>query len=197
MPQLKFFLEKQLINFNVPICPFHSTKFLKNSYGRSKVTRISHFGHKMAHLIWTNFFRQKPLLISSTYWPFSLCKTQKNFLQQIQSYENVPFLGSKWSICPKQIFFLEKIINVIFIYLLALFIVQNLKKILTADPELWRCVIFGPKMAHFPNWGFFAENMLISLVPILLFMPVYMPKMKLNLLFNQLTQKLLMEYLTI
>ena len=158
MPQLKFFLEKQLINFNVPICPFHSTKFLKNSYGRSKVTRISHFGHKMAHLIWTNFFRQKPLLISSTYWPFSLCKTQKNFLQQIQSYENVPFLGSKWSICPKQIFFLEKIINVIFIYLLALFIVQNLKKILTADPELWRCVIFGPKMAHLPNWGFFAAN---------------------------------------
>ena len=32
--------------------------------------------------------------------------------------------------------FLKKIINIIFIYLLAPFIVQNFKKILTADPEL-------------------------------------------------------------
>ena len=31
---------------------------------------------------------------------------------------------------------LEEIINIIFIYLLALFIMQNLKKILSADPEL-------------------------------------------------------------
>ena len=30
----------------------------------------------------------------------------KKFLQQIQSYEDAPFLGPKWSICPKQ-FFLE------------------------------------------------------------------------------------------
>ena len=26
----------------------------------------------------------------------------KKFLQQIQSYEDAPFLGPKWSICPKQ-----------------------------------------------------------------------------------------------
>ena len=31
----------------------------------------------------------------------------KKFLQQTQSYEDVPFLGPKWSICPKQKFFLE------------------------------------------------------------------------------------------
>ena len=52
----------------------------------------------------------------------------KKFLQQIQSYEDVPFLD------PKQIFF-WKIINIILIYLLTPFIVQNSKKIL-ADPEL-------------------------------------------------------------
>ena len=74
----------------------------------------------------------------------------KKFLQQIQSYEDAPFLGPKWSICPKQIFF-WKIINIILIYLLAPFIVQNFKKILPADPELWGCAIFGPKMAHFPK----------------------------------------------
>ena len=30
----------------------------------------------------------------------------------------------------------------------ASFILQNSKKILAADPELWGCAIFGPKMAH-------------------------------------------------
>ena len=47
--------------------------------------------------------------------------------------------------------FLEKIINIISIYLLAPFIVQNFKKILTADPELWWCTIFGP---IYPNENF-------------------------------------------
>ena len=31
----------------------------------------------------------------------------KKSSQQIHSYEDVPRLGPKWSICPKQIFFLE------------------------------------------------------------------------------------------
>ena len=48
----------------------------------------------------------------------------KKFLQWIQSYEDVPFLGSEWSICPKKLFF-EKIINITLIYLLAPFIVKN------------------------------------------------------------------------
>ena len=38
--------------------------------------------------------------------------------------------------------------NQIFMYLLAPFILQNFKKILRADPELWRCAIFKPKMVH-------------------------------------------------
>ena len=61
--------------------------------------------------------------------------------------QNGPFAPSK--------FFFWKIINIILIYLLAPFIVQNFKKILPADPELWGCAIFGPKMAHFPKWEFF------------------------------------------
>ena len=46
-------------------------------------------------------------------------------------------------------------IIIAFIYLLALFLVQNLKKILTADPELRGCAIFGPKMVHLPQFFFF------------------------------------------
>ena len=41
-------------------------------------------------------------------------------------------------------FFLVQIIIIItFIYLLTHFIVQNFKKILKADPEIWGCAIFG------------------------------------------------------
>ena len=48
-------------------------------------------------------------------------------------------------------FFFEEggIITIILIYLLAPFIVQNLKKILPVGPELWE--IYGPKMAYFPK----------------------------------------------
>ena len=54
---------------------------------------------------------------------------------------------------PNKIFFWN-ITSIILIYWLATFIVQNFKKILFANPELWGCTIFGPKMAHFP-WDFF------------------------------------------
>ena len=56
--------------------------------------------------------------------------------------------------------FFLKIINIILIYWLASFIVQNFKKILPADPELWGCAIFGPNVVHLPKW----ENLLMSLV---------------------------------
>ena len=107
-----------------------------------------------------NFFWYKPLLLlSSTYWPFSLCKILKKFLepiqscemchfwdqngpfvlkiffgtnhycyfhlpiglfhcaklkkkilQLIQSYEDAPFWGPKWSICPDQFIFFGKLL---------------------------------------------------------------------------------------
>ena len=48
-------------------------------------------------------------------------------------------------------------------YLLAPLILQNFQKILGADPELWGCAIFGPKMVHFPQF-FFLENYKIILI---------------------------------
>ena len=98
-----------------------------------------------------NFFLEKQLIkFSCTYWPLSFCKIFKKFLGPIQSYEDVSFSGPKWSNCHEQ-FFLVQTIIITFIYLLALFTVQNLKKILTANPELWGCVIFGPKIVHSPR----------------------------------------------
>ena len=112
------------------------------------------FGSKMAHLLWTIFFFSK----NHCYYfhvpicPFH-CAKFKKFLQRIQNYEDAPFLGPKWSICPKQNFFC-KIINIILIYLL------------TPYPELWGYTIFGPKMAYLAyfKWEFFSENVFMSLV---------------------------------
>ena len=47
-----------------------------------------------------------------------------------------------------QKFFSQKTTNKIFMYLLAIFILQNFKKILRADPELQGCANFGTKMGH-------------------------------------------------
>ena len=61
-------------------------------------------------------------------------------------------------------FFLVQTIIITFIYLLALFIVQNFKKNLTVDPELQGCTIFGPKMVHFPQTNFFWKIIIIILI---------------------------------
>ena len=46
-------------------------------------------------------------------------------------------------------------------YLLAPFILQIFKKILRADPELWRYAIFGPKMAHLSRTKIFLVQTII------------------------------------
>ena len=57
--------------------------------------------------------------------------------------QNGPFFLNK--------FFLVQTIIITFIYLLALFILQNFKKLVTADPELQECTIFESKMVHLPQ----------------------------------------------
>ena len=105
-----------------------------------------------------NFFWYKPLLLfSSTYWPFSLDKIFKKFLQRIQNYEDASFLGPKWSICPKQIF-LKKIINIIFIYLLAPFVAQNLKKNSYSRSRVMRMCLFWAQNNLFAQMRIFFRN---------------------------------------
>ena len=119
---------------------------------------------KKIKLLQMNFILKKQLKKFFMYLlaPFIL-QNFKKFLEPIQSYEDAPFLDPKWSICPEQKFS-RKTINIILIYLLAPFIEKSLKKILPADPELWGYTVFGSKMAHFPKWEFFSENLLMSLV---------------------------------
>ena len=73
--------------------------------------------------------------------------------------QNRPFVMNK--------IFLVQTITITFIYLLAFFIVQNFLKILTANPDLWGCAIFGPKMAHLPQTNFFSEKNYIIFIHLL------------------------------
>ena len=85
--------------------------------------RINHFQAQNGPFVLKKLFWYKPLLLlSSNYWPFSLCKIKKKFLQQIQSYEDAHLWDQNGSFAPN--IFLEKI-NIISNYLLAPFIVQN------------------------------------------------------------------------
>ena len=97
LPQMNFFLKK-LLNFYVPISPFHSAKFLKSF----RVMRMCHFWAKNCSMVLNKKFFVQTFIIT-------------------------------------------------FIYLLALFIVQNLNNFLAQiDP--------------FPQIRFFSENLLMSLV---------------------------------
>ena len=60
------------------------------------------------------------------------------------------------------------ITNIIFIYLLAPFILQKFKKIHKANPELWGCAIFGPKIAQFIlNKKFLVQTIIITFIYLL------------------------------
>ena len=64
-----------------------------------------------------------------------------------------------------QKYFLKKIININFIYLLFPFILQNFKKILRANPELWGCAIFGHRIAQFVlNKIYLVQTIIITFI---------------------------------
>ena len=129
LPQTKTFLWKIVtIIFIYVLPPFILQNFKKIlSASPEELWGYAIFASKMPQFLLHEFFWNKPLLLlSSTYWPFRLPSLGKIFkkIQMIQSYEEAPFLGPKWSICPK--FFFWKIINITLIYQLVPFIVQNI-----------------------------------------------------------------------
>ena len=86
------------------------------------------FGPNMVNLPWTRFFwKTLVTYLQSTSWPFSLCTVLKKYLEWIQTYDDASFLGPKFPNWHKQEFFQK--INIIRIYLLVPFIIQNFQKI--------------------------------------------------------------------
>ena len=97
-----------------------------------------------------NPFLEKQLIkFSCTYWPFLFCRILKKLLGPIHSFEEVQFSGPKRPNCHEQNFFGT---NHYYFHLpTGPFHSAKRKKILTADPELWGCAIFGSKMVDLPQ----------------------------------------------
>ena len=69
----------------------------------------------------------------------------------------MPFSGPKWPICSEQNFFGRN--HYYYFHLpISPFHYVKFKKILTAEPELWQCTIFVPKMVHLLQTKMFWEN---------------------------------------
>ena len=111
LPQMNFFLKKQLIKFSCTYWLLSFCKILKKFLGQIQSYEDVPFSSPKWSICHEQFFFSINhyyyfhLLIS----PYHCAKFK--FLQWIQSYEDVPFLGPKWSICPKQIFFSWKLLR--------------------------------------------------------------------------------------
>ena len=95
LPQTKNFLEKNIyIIFIYLLAPFIVQSFLKKILHQTQSYKDALFWAQNGPF--TPIKNLKKLLsFSSTCWPLLLCKTLKNFLKWIQSYENAPFWGPK------------------------------------------------------------------------------------------------------
>ena len=154
-----FFSEKNYIIFIHLLDPFILQNFKKILTANPELWGCAIFGPKIPPFVQNNIFWYKPLLLlSSTYWLFSMGTIKKKSYNGSKVMRICHFWVQNGPFAFFFFFFFLKIINITLIYLLAPFIVQNFKKILPADPELWGCAIFGPKMAHFPKWEFFRKT---------------------------------------
>ena len=152
-----FFLKKQLINFHLPISPFHSAKFKKNSQGRSRVMRLFHFWAQNGPFVMNNFFLVQTIIITFIYLlALFMVQNLKKILQWIQSYEDVPFLGPKCSICPTQNFFGKLLISLSPTYQ-PLSLCKILKKFLEPTQSQEDVQFLGPKWPTSPNENFFRK----------------------------------------
>ena len=94
-----------------------------------------------------------------------------SILQKLKILRTDPELQPKIGQFVLNKLFLVQTIIITFIFLLALFILQNLKQILTLDPELWECAFFGPKMVHLPQTKFVWK--IINIILIYLLAPFF------------------------
>ena len=139
------------------LAPFILQNFKKILRADPELWGCAIFGPKMAHLSWTKFFWYKPLLLlSSTYWPFSLSKILKNCYGRSRVIRMCHFRDKMAHLSWTNFFGTN---HYYYFHLpIGPFHCAKFKKILPADPELWGCTIFGPKMAHLPKWEFFQKT---------------------------------------
>ena len=116
------------------------------------------FRPKMVHLSWTNFFLVQTIIITFIYLlALFIVQNLKKFLQWIQSYEDVPFLGPKWSICSKQMFFWKLLVSLSSTYL-PLSLCKILKKFFLQIQNYEDAQLLSPKWSMSSNEDFFSRK---------------------------------------
>ena len=141
---MNFFLKKQLIKFSCTYQPLSFCKIFK------KFQSYEPFVLKKIVLVQT-------IIITFIYLlALFIVQNLKKFLQRIQSYEDVPFLGPKWSICPKQIFFGKLLISFSSTYQ-PLSLCKILKKFFQRIQSYEDAQFLGPKWPICPNENFFRK----------------------------------------
>ena len=117
----------------------------------------------MAHLLWTNFFGgANHYYFHLPIGPFHCAKLKKKNHTADPVLWWCTILGPKMVHLPKTFF--GEIVNIILIYLLATFIVQNLKKKISSGSRVTSMCNFWAQSGPFPQMRIFSENLSISLV---------------------------------
>ena len=113
LPQMNFFLKKQLIKFSCTLL------------------RMCHFWAKNGPFVLNKFFLVQTIIITFIYLlALFIVQNLKKFLQRIQSYENVQFLGPKWPIFPNENFFSENLLMSLVSFIHAYLHAKNQSQIL-------------------------------------------------------------------
>ena len=156
---MNFFLKKQLIKFSCTYQPFHSAKFYKNSYSRFRVMRMCHFRAQNSPFVLNKIFLVQTIIITFIYLLtfFYGLNFKKILTADLELWGCAIFGPEMVQLCQTN-FFLEKITNIIFIYLLATFIVQNFKNSYSGSRVVRMRHFWAQNGAFAPNKNFFGKN---------------------------------------
>ena len=114
-------------------------------------------GPKIAHLSWTKFFWRKPLLLlSSTYWPFSLCKIKKNSYSGFRVIRMHHFWVLNGPFAPK-FFFWKKLLRSFSSNYWPISLCKILKKFLLQIQSYEDAPFLGSKWPICPNENLFRK----------------------------------------
>ena len=159
--------KKLLRSFSSTYWPFSFCKILTNFLEPIQSYEDGPFSvPKYPNLSWTKIFGTKHYHFHLPIGLFQWRKFLKNSYNESRIMRMHHFWTQNGPFAPNKKFFLKKIINIIFIYLLAPFIVQNFKKKSYSGSRVMRMHQFWAQNSPFAQMRFFSENLFLSFKPI-------------------------------